>query len=494
MIYSLSLQNFKSFCSLDALPIKPLTILCGANSSGKSTLLKSMLTLKQSFSGSKTYDALILNGELVNNGFFEDVVHNGSSDFFTISQSFCVKRPFDKNGKMINRTINVQTYKALRKIFLETREYPLSFNIDLSVAFRKNANSTFNHMPLISEYILTITAQTYKQTIVSTVKLKRNTDDTFALSWINIPDVNHNMVTGEAKQCVAYFYDLQLGNAYVNADSITSESTIADVTAVLPNIYTLCKIAADQYQGISFLGPLRQAPARAYMYTNETFSIGTMGEYTPFVLAQNKNKVINVAIPNTTNNRIVFQNEKMTLLDATQFWLEYMGVKPINISQNSELIKLTIGNSNIADVGFGISQLLPIIVEGLSILPEQTLILEQPEIHLHPSLQMKLIDFVISLVKKGKQVVLETHSDHIINRLTRRIMEEEDTFLLNNSIIYYVEQVTDESKIDSIKLDKVHGIAECPEEFFSQYSSEVDLIVQTGFSNIQKRSIQDESN
>ena len=494
MIYSLSLQNFKSFCNLDTLSIKPLTILCGANSSGKSTILKSILTLKQSFSGSKTYDTLILNGELVNNGFFEDVAHNGCGDFFTISQSFFIKRPFDKKGKMISRTVNVQTYKALRKIFLETREYPSSFNIDLSVTFRKNTNSTFNHMPSIYEYILTITTQTCEQTIVSTVKLKRNIDDTFALTWINVPDVNHKMLTGEAKQCVAYFYDLQLGNAYVNAGSITSESNIVEVTAVLSNIYTLCKIAADQYQSISFLGPLRQSPARAYTYTNEIFSIGTMGEYTPFVLAQNKNKVINVAIPTTKNAKIVFQDEKMTLLEATQFWLNYMGVKPIDISQNSELIKLTIGNSNIADVGFGISQLLPIIVEGLSILPEQTLILEQPEIHLHPSLQMKLIDFVISLVKKGKQVILETHSDHIINRLTRRIMEEENTFLLNSSIIYYVEQVTDESKIDSIKLDKIHGIAECPEEFFSQYSSEVDLIVQTGFSNIQKRSIQNEPN
>lgn len=494
MIYNLSLQNFKSFYNLDVLQIKPLTVLCGANSSGKSTILKSVLTLKQSFSGSKTRDALILNGELVNNGFFEDVIHNGIGDFFTISQSFCVKRPFDKRGRMINRTANVQTYKALQKIFLETRKCPLYFNIELSITFGKNVNSSFNHMPSIYEYILTITVQTGEKNIVSTVKLKRNSDDTFALAWINVPDVNHKMLTGEAKQCVAYFYDLQLGNAYVNADSITSESNIAEVTALLPNIYTLCKIAADQYQSVSFLGPLRQSPARAYMYTNEIFSIGTMGEYTPFVLAQNKNKLINVAIPCIQNDKITYQNEQMTLFDATQFWLDYMGIKPIHISQNSELIKLTIGNSSIADVGFGISQLLPIIVEGLSILPEQTLILEQPEIHLHPSLQMKLIDFVISLVKKGKQVILETHSDHIINRLTRRSMEEESTFLIENSIVYYVGQVENESKIDYIKLDKVRGIAECPEEFFSQYSSEVDLIVQTGFSNIQKWSGRDEIN
>lgn len=494
MIRSLSLQNFKSFCNLDSLSVKPLTILCGANSSGKSTLLKSILTLKQSFSGSKTHDALILNGELVNNGFFEDVVHNRVGDFFAISQSFFIKNPFNKRGKLNNRTSNVQTYKALRKIFFETKEYPLSFNIKLSITFGKNIKSSFDHMPSIYEYILTITAQTCEKVISSTIRLKRNPDDTFALAWINIPDVNHTLLTGEAKQCTAYFYDLQLGNAYINVDSIASDSNMLEATAVLPNIYTLCKIAADQYQSISFLGPLRQSPVRAYMYTNETFSIGTMGEYTPFVLAQNKNKLINIAIPYAENNKIVFRDDRMTLFDATQFWLDYMGIKPINISQNSELIKLNIGNSNIADVGFGISQLLPIIVEGLSILPEQTLILEQPEIHLHPSLQMKLIDFVISLIKKGKQVILETHSDHIINRLTRRIMEEENNFLLDNSIIYYVKQMADTSYIDTIELDKIHGIAKCPEEFFSQYSSEVDLIVQTGFSNIRKRSIQNESN
>lgn len=486
MISYLSLEDFKSFHNLEQLPIKPLTILCGANSSGKSTLLKSILTLKQSCSGSKTHDSLILNGDLVNNGFFEDVVHNRIGDFFTISHSFLIQSPFGENNKLVNRTSNLQTYKALRKLFLNTREFPTSFFIDLSIVFRKNKRSAFNNTPSIYEYILNITTSINETVIASTIKLKRNADDTFSLAWINIPDLSHRLISGDATQCIAYFYDLQVGNLYINASSLQHGIDLASVTEVLPNIYTLCKLAADQYQNISFLGPLRQAPARAYMYTNETVSIGTMGEYTPFVLAQNKNMSINISLPDTNSEQLLFHEDKISLLGATQFWLQYMGIKPITISQNSELIKLTIGNSNIADVGFGISQVLPIIVEGLSILPEQTLILEQPEIHLHPNLQMKLVDFIISLIKKGKQVILETHSDHIINRLTRRIMEEDGSFLMDNSVIYYVDQVMNEAKIEPIILDKIHGIFNCPDDFFTQYSSEVDLIVQTGFSNIQK--------
>lgn len=491
MINSISLEDFKSFHMLENLPIKPLTILCGANSSGKSTILKSMLTLKQSYSGSKTHDSLILNGDLVNNGFFEDVVRNGEAKSFKISHSFFIKSPFKRNTPTA-KTINLQTYKALRKLFLNTKEYPKSFTINLSVEFGTNKNASFVNAPSIVRYFLSIDTVLHSKTITSTICLERNAnaDDTFSLTWKNVPDVNHNFLSGVAKQCTAYFYDLQLGNAYVNAGSIMSGSNIAEVTAVLPTIYTLCKLAADQYQTISFLGPLRQAPSRAYMYTNETFSIGTMGEYTPFILAQNKNMIINVALPNIDSEQILFQDSQSTLLEATQFWLQYMGIKPISITQKSELIKLTIGKSNIADVGFGVSQVLPIIVEGLSILPEQTLILEQPEIHLHPNLQMKLVDFIISLIKKGKQVILETHSDHIINRLTRRIMEEDGSFLMDNSVIYYVDLVTDESKIEPIILDKIHGIFNCPDDFFTQYSSEVDLIVQTGFSNIQKGRMQ----
>ena len=77
--------------------------------------------------------------------------------------------------------------------------------------------------------------------------------------------------------------------------------------------------------------------------------------------------------------------------------------------------------TTIADVGFGVSQLLPILVIGLRSGRASLLILEQPEIHLHPRLQANLADFLLTLAASGRRIIVETHSDHFINRLRRRI-------------------------------------------------------------------------
>jgi len=492
MIINSSLNSFKSFRNLTQLNMSPLTILCGANSSGKSTILKSILTLKQSYVSPSARDTLILNGELVNNGFFEDVAFQRTTSEFSISNTFLVQNPFlDNSGKIKTKTVNVQTYKALRKLFLSTRDYPDSFEIQISSTFKSNSEKNPRSMPIIQKYILEIAMKLNGETVLSRITMERKDRSNFSLEWNNIPDVQHNLVSGKVTQCVAYFYGLQLGNVYIYAKNLPKDVII---TSVLPNVYSMSKLAADQYQSISFLGPLRQAPARAYTYTNETLSIGTKGEYTPFVLAQNKGKRIKAILPDIENGKTEQNSTSQSLLEFTRQWLRYMNVDRINIDQHSEMVKVKIGDSNIADVGFGISQVLPVIVEGLSILPEQTLILEQPEIHLHPNMQMCLADFLISLVKVGKQVIIETHSDHIINRVIRRIMEEDGTFLLDNTSVYYVKRDDGVSQVKPITIDKVHGIAECPEDFFTQYSSEVDLIVRTGFENIRKGQLGDAEN
>ena len=80
----------------------------------------------------------------------------------------------------------------------------------------------------------------------------------------------------------------------------------------------------------------------------------------------------------------------------------------------------------IADVGFGVSQLLPILVLGIRSDESSLLLLEQPEIHLHPKLQANLADFLLTLAEQGRRLIVETHSDHFINRLRRRIAEDLD--------------------------------------------------------------------
>ena len=92
---------------------------------------------------------------------------------------------------------------------------------------------------------------------------------------------------------------------------------------------------------------------------------------------------------------------------------------------------------------------------------------------------MKFADFFISLVNTGHQVIIETHSDHIINRVLRRVLECETEPLLNATVIYFLEQ----SSIKEIPIDRCLGITEAPNDFFGQFADETSA----GLNNMKKR-------
>jgi len=101
MLKSISLENYKCFEKLkvddkDELEIAPLTVLCGVNSSGKSSILKSLLMLKQSYEDNSVSNYILLNGKYIDNGTFNEVVFdNAKESYFSISNSFEIKRKID---------------------------------------------------------------------------------------------------------------------------------------------------------------------------------------------------------------------------------------------------------------------------------------------------------------------------------------------------------------------------------------------------------------
>ena len=115
-----------------------------------------------------------------------------------------------------------------------------------------------------------------------------------------------------------------------------------------------------------------------------------------------------------------------------------------------------------------------------------TLILEQPEIHLHPKMQMDIADFLIMIAQQGKHLIVETHSDHIINRIVRRALEDKQ---LKEMIgIYYVEKNIDgNSKLTEVQIHENLGIDEAPQGFFDQYASETEQILQAGYRNMRAK-------
>lgn len=88
MLKSISLENYKCFKDKTTIDIAPLTVLCGVNSSGKSSILKSLLMLKQSYENGSTLNSLSLNGKYTNNGLFKDTVYSHKEKSFTISNKF----------------------------------------------------------------------------------------------------------------------------------------------------------------------------------------------------------------------------------------------------------------------------------------------------------------------------------------------------------------------------------------------------------------------
>ena len=129
----------------------------------------------------------------------------------------------------------------------------------------------------------------------------------------------------------------------------------------------------------------------------------------------------------------------------------------------------------ITDVGFGVSQVLPILVLCYYIPKGATLILEQPEIHLHPSVQAGLADVFIDVIKtRNLQIIIESHSEHLLRRLQRRIAEEKDGFTNKDTALYFCKMDEQgDSELVPLEIDPYGNICNYPDDFFGDEMGDI---------------------
>ena len=128
--------------------------------------------------------------------------------------------------------------------------------------------------------------------------------------------------------------------------------------------------------------------------------------------------------------------------------------------------------TSLSDVGFGISQFLPIIVADLQLSKDSSLLVAQPEIHLHPSVQSLFGEYVTSQIKETqKNYIIETHSEYFINRIRLAIAKGE--LKETDHAIYYIDNKNNDAKIHKIKFSKNGQIQNAPEDFFKTYMMDV---------------------
>ena len=130
-------------------------------------------------------------------------------------------------------------------------------------------------------------------------------------------------------------------------------------------------------------------------------------------------------------------------------------------------------------MGFGVSQILPVLVLLAHVDEGSTVLLEQPEIHLHPAVQAGLADIIVEAATvRGVQVIVESHSEHLLKRLQRRVSEQK--LSPEDVSLYFCQNDGGGSEITPLELNMFGEIANWPAEFFGNPFGETAAIVEAG--------------
>ena len=143
----------------------------------------------------------------------------------------------------------------------------------------------------------------------------------------------------------------------------------------------------------------------------------------------------------------------------------------IRIQHSPGGIKVTL-----ADIGYGVAQFLPVLVLCYYVPVGSTLILEEPGTHLHPKAQADLADLLIEVItERNLQILVESHSEHLLTRLQLRIAEEKIS--ANDTAIYFCENKNEVSNIKPLEIDDLGNIKNWPKNFFGDVRG--DLVKMT---------------
>ncbi|MCG2777397.1 MAG: DUF3696 domain-containing protein [Desulfobacterales bacterium] len=257
----------------------------------------------------------------------------------------------------------------------------------------------------------------------------------------------------------------------------------------------------DQFFSMSvrYLGPLRDEPRPLYPLAPaaDPMDVGLRGEHTAAVLELHKKLQIQY-VPTScfSGEEIKVKRATRSLEAAVVEWLHYLGVA--EAVQTRDLGKLghelkvsvsgTVRAHDLTHVGVGVSQVLPILVASLLAELDTTLIFEQPELHLHPKVQTLLGDFFLSMTALGKQCIVETHSEYLINRLRFRTAAAiESNPWVEALRVYFVERSDEGSSFRDVHINEYGAVLDWPAGFFDQSQLEAEAILRAAANKRKKK-------
>ena len=238
---------------------------------------------------------------------------------------------------------------------------------------------------------------------------------------------------------------------------------------------------------VKYLGPLRDEPRPLYPLESlaNTTDVGFKGEHTATVLDLNRNRLVTTIDVDKFAKEREFHAVLIPLGPAVSGWLSYLGVAESVVTTDRGKIghQLQVNTAEIdkahdlTNVGVGVSQVLPIVVMALLGQKGSLLIFEQPELHLHPKVQACLGDFFLAMSLLGKQCIVETHSEYLIERFRRRIAEDDTDCYTRLISVYFFEMEEGQTKFRQMEINEYGAILDWPSEFFDQAADETEQII-----------------
>lgn len=536
MIDSITIENYKAFRSA-SLELKPLTILLGANSTGKSSLVQLLLLLGQSVQSQNDYDgAFKLNGQYVSCGEGINLLHKKNT-----SNPLCLTFEFEPIASIENNSIinalrqawyffewankgTVKDHKSFNDLFrrLHTENSAEAIREILDVMllakaeiskikrYQRKGEKTNDGGSEANDYSMLDSAIDAANWFIGckslpqinrvkydfyynessceleTRKITLLSGDVEIISYSNRRSNGH-----QARDLSSDYFPQKLLNKYrtkfganfplrgltvgsIGVGSKTSFQVGHPVLEVIAAIFQgplSSVLGAFQEGRINHVSPLRAFPQRYYMIaqSHSRKSLNTKDGDSLVELLKRRNDV---------------RSQVNKWLRNFNLMVDVEGVKDvihsIKVSQNGLSLDIT-------DVGFGISQVLPVIVQGFVAPDDSITVIEQPEIHLHPKMQADLADLAIEIAASGKnkKLVIETHSEYLLKRLRRRIAEGK--IRSEDVAIYLVngDKVTGVSTLEKVPVE-ARGSFKWPTEF-----SVTELEDTIQFALLQPNSISD---
>lgn len=523
MLTGLTIENFKPFGRPQFARLAPITLVYGPNSSGKSSLIQSLLMMRQTLADqdNSSKKALVTSGEFVDLGSFLSLLHKHDKNrklkftFRFFKPSFGSKE-VDRDGIAEKSRLELTSLSLVysAKTIAGDDSLPVFSGFSITIYNKELGELILSFDQNDTDEIFKISQSTDLKTLWQILKHKQMIDghklnvsferDGCMIDNCQPPDpevfdetVNTDFVPSQDEidwlaalefwshsRRISFLPHMSSDNVGSFDEHSNQSREFSDYSKILTNFsFSASRHLEQEIGGVNHLGPLRMHPERIYLSQDLPNNfVGSKGQ-----------QVMQILYHDQQSNQ-----QGASLIDrlneyCQRFEIPYeFSIRSIGDEITGQFIVLSLVDARTGvhvaptDVGFGISQIMPILVEGMvaqSRSDSRLLCVEQPETHLHPRLQATMADFFIDTAclnatsegddRKGVQWLLETHSETLVLRLQRRIREGKLSHR-DVSVLYVDSRENEGAVIQELRLDEDgEFIDDWPDGFFAEGFNEM---------------------